>query len=67
MHLTADLSLVNDETYAAIAREDTADHAKFDSDFADAWYKLVHRSDDNPNKNDLELKFGVCIHFEFVK
>ncbi|CAJ1443520.1 unnamed protein product [Effrenium voratum] len=67
MRLTADLSLVNDETYAAIAREYAADHAKFDSDFADAWYKLVHRSEDNPNENDLESKFGVCTRFEFVK
>ena len=66
MRLTADLSLINDETYAAIVKEYAADHAKFDSDFADAWYKLVHRSEYNPNENDLERKVGVCTHFEFV-
>eukprot|EP00438_Fugacium_kawagutii_P009420 Skav202031 [mRNA] locus=scaffold1138:217085:218356:- [translate_table: standard] len=66
MRLTADLSLVHDETYAAIVKEYAADHDKFDSDFADAWYKLVHRSQDNPNENDLERKVGVCTHFEFL-
>ena len=66
MRLTADLSLVNDETYAAIVKEYAADHGQFDSDFADAWYKLVHRSEDNPNENDLEQKFNVCTHFEFI-
>ena len=66
MRLTADLSLVNDETYAAIVKEYAADHGQFDSDFADAWYKLVHRSEDNPHENDLEQKFNVCTHFEFI-
>mmetsp|Transcript_6232 Transcript_6232/g.7731 ORF Transcript_6232/g.7731 Transcript_6232/m.7731 type:complete len:487 (-) Transcript_6232:203-1663(-) len=66
MRLTADLSLINDETYAAIVKEYAADHSKFDSDFADAWYKLVHRSQDNPDENDLARKFGVCTLFEFV-
>jgi len=42
------------------------DHAKFDSDFADAWYKLVHRSEDHPREDDLENDAGVCTEFEFL-
>lgn len=47
--LTADMSLVADETYKLIAREYANDHALFDTDFAAAWYKLVHRSEDHPH------------------
>ena len=66
MRLTSDLALVNDETYAAIVREYAADYAKFDSDFADAWYKLMHRSQEHPNEEDLGKEIGVCTHFEFL-
>ena len=67
MRLTADLSLVNDETYAAIVKEYAAGPwTVLIRDFADAWYKLVHRSEDNPHENDLEQKFNVCTHFEFI-
>merc|ERR1712039_85216 len=64
--LTADLALVTDETYKAIALEYARDHAKFDSDFADAWYKLNHRSEDHPHEDDLEKDAGVCTQFEFL-
>merc|ERR1712061_978791 len=65
--LTADMSVATDETYRAIAIEYAYDHAKFDSDFADAWYKLVHRSADHPHQDDLEKDAGVCTHFEFLE
>jgi len=65
--LTADLSLVTDPTYKAIAMEYAMDHAKFDKEFADAWFKLVHRSGAHPGVNDLEKDAGVCTHFEFLK
>jgi len=64
--LTADLALVTDQTYRAIALEYAQDHSKFDSDFADAWYKLNHRSEDHPHEDDLEKDAGVCTHFEFL-
>jgi len=64
--LTADVALVADETYKAIALEYAHDHEKFDSDFADAWYKLVHRSADHPHEDDLEKDAEVCTHFEFL-
>merc|ERR1712050_3572 len=64
--LTADLALVTDLTYKEIAMEYRGDHAKFDSDFADAWYKLNHRSEDHPDENDLEKDAKVCTHFEFL-
>ena len=44
MRLTSDVSLLADAAYRPIAEEYAADHAKFDSDFADAWFKLMHRS-----------------------
>lgn len=65
--LTADLALVSDETYRQIAVEYAHDHAKFDLDFADAWFKLVHRSGDHPHEDDLEKDAGICTHFEFVR
>merc|ERR1712039_460596 len=64
--LTADLALVTDETYKAIALEYARDHAKFDSDFADAWYKLNHRSEDHPHEDDLEKEVDMCTYFEFL-
>merc|ERR1711957_143152 len=64
--LTADLAVVTDDTYKAISMEYAHDHGKFDSDFADAWYKLVHRSADHPKEDDLAADAGVCTDFEFV-
>merc|ERR1711972_1318566 len=66
MRLTADLALVNDDIYKKIVMEYASDHKKFDSDFADAWYKLVHRSEDHPHEDDLEKDVGFCTHFEFL-
>ena len=66
MRLTSDISLVADETFRPIVQEYAADHAQFDADFADAWFKLVHRSEDHPHKDDLEKDAGVCTDFEFA-
>ncbi|CAE7799117.1 katG [Symbiodinium necroappetens] len=66
MRLTADVSLVADKIYRPIVEEYAADHAQFDADFADAWFKLVHRSEDHPHKDDLEKEAGVCTSFEFT-
>jgi len=65
--LTADVAIVTDEIYYKIAREYARDHKTFDSDFADAWYKLVHRSADHPHEDDLEKDAEMCTHFEFLK
>lgn len=65
--LTADMSLAADETYRKIVIEYAHDHEKFDSEFADAWHKLVHRSTDHPHENDLEKDAGLCTHFEFLE
>lgn len=64
--LTADISMVADETYKKIAIEYKHNHDIFDSDFANAWYKLVHRSADHPKEDDLEEDAGICTHFEFL-
>lgn len=64
--LTSDLGIISDDVYKAVAMEYAMDHDKFDSDFADAWYKLVHRSADHPHENDLEKDAGVCTEFEFL-
>jgi len=64
--LTADLSLLADPVYKRIAAEYRSNHDIFDSDFADAWFKLVHRSADHPLEDDLEKDAGVCTHFEFL-
>jgi len=61
------MSMVNDEIYVEIAKEYARDHAKFDSDFADAWYKLVHRSMDHPHEDDLQKDAGVCTNFDFLE
>jgi len=66
MRLTSDVSLVADKIYRPIVEEYAADHAQFDADFADAWFKLVHRSEDHPHKDDLEKDAGVCTSFEFT-
>lgn len=66
MRLTSDVSLVADKIYRPIVEEYAADHAQFDADFADAWFKLVHRSEDHPHKDDLEKDAGVCTSFEFA-
>lgn len=66
MRLTADLALVTDETYRKYAQEYYADHAKFDNDFAAAWYKLVHRSAAHPQPDDLEADAGKCTNFDFT-
>jgi len=63
--LTADLAIVTDDIYRRIATEYAKDHDLFDSDFADAWYKLVHRSEDHPLEDDLENDAGICTRFEF--
>eukprot|EP01046_Picozoa_sp_COSAG06_P015617 COSAG06_NODE_1006_length_11107_cov_10.602017_13_plen_75_part_00 len=47
-------------------RTDNDDHALFDTDFADAWFKLIHRSAAHPKDNDLEKDAGKCTAFEFV-
>lgn len=66
MRLTADLALVEDEIYKEIAIAYRRDHELFDSEFAAAWYKLVHRSEDHPHEDDLEKDAGMCTQFEFV-
>jgi catalase-peroxidase len=65
--LTADMSIVTDKIYRTIAEEYSRDHETFDNDFADAWFKLVHRSADHPHQDDLEKDAGVCTHFEFLE
>lgn len=64
--LTADMSLVADDTYRPIAEEFANSPETFDSEFADAWFKMVHRSAAHPHTDDLENDAGVCTHFEFV-
>jgi len=64
--LTADMSMVADDIYKAVALEYARDHVTFDADFADAWYKLVHRSADHPHEDDLEHDAGLCTHFDFL-
>jgi len=65
--LTADLALKSDPYYSYFAKLFARDHESFDLIFADAWYKLVHRSADHPDKDDLEKDAGVCTHFEFLE
>jgi catalase (peroxidase I) len=47
-------------------RTDNDDHALFDTDFADAWFKLIHRSAAHPKDEDLEKDAGKCTAFESV-
>jgi len=65
--LTADMAMVADDTYRQVALEYAHNHAQFDSDFAEAWYKLVHRSGEHPHEDDLEHDAGICTHFEFLE
>merc|ERR1712137_1011322 len=65
--LTADMGMVNDAVYREIAQQYAENHTLFDSEFADAWYKMVHRSEDHPHENDLELDADRCTHFEFLE
>eukprot|EP00928_Gymnodinium_smaydae_P041601 TRINITY_DN28132_c0_g1_i1.p1 TRINITY_DN28132_c0_g1~~TRINITY_DN28132_c0_g1_i1.p1 ORF type:complete len:505 (+),score=56.69 TRINITY_DN28132_c0_g1_i1:46-1560(+) len=64
--LTTDLALMADDTYRQIATEYANDHHKFDEDFTDAWFKLMHRSENHPHEDDLEKDAGVCTNFEFL-
>lgn len=64
--LTADLALINDDIYRPIAEEYAKNPDKFDSDFADAWYAMVHRSANHPKTDDLEKDVGFCTNFDFV-
>lgn len=43
MMTTADLSLINDPIYKAIAKDYLKNPQKFAEDFAKAWFKLTHR------------------------
>jgi hypothetical protein len=47
-------------------RTDNDDHALFDNDFADAWFKLIRRSAAHPKDEDLEKDAGKCTAFESV-
>lgn len=64
--LTADMALVNDPVYKQWAKKYNDDHALFDNDFANAWFKLNHRSQRHPNENDLERDANKCTTFDFV-
>eukprot|EP00928_Gymnodinium_smaydae_P052988 TRINITY_DN37097_c0_g1_i1.p1 TRINITY_DN37097_c0_g1~~TRINITY_DN37097_c0_g1_i1.p1 ORF type:complete len:525 (-),score=106.71 TRINITY_DN37097_c0_g1_i1:137-1648(-) len=64
--LTADLALMADEKYKEIATEYANDYYQFDEDFAAAWFKLMHRSENHPHQDDLEKDAGVCTQFEFL-
>jgi len=64
--LTADLSLIADPIYKKIAQEYLANPSLLDSDFAAAWYKLVHRSTNHPHENDLEKDVGLCVDFDYM-
>ena len=43
MMTTADLSLINDPIYKEIAKGYLNNSEKFEKDFANAWFKLIHR------------------------
>jgi len=62
--LTADLALINDPIFSKISQEYKNDTAKFNSDFADAWFKLVHRSAAHPKQDDLEKDANKCITWQ---
>jgi len=64
--LTADLALVSDPIYKEWVTKYHEDHALFDSDFAKAWFKLMHRSADHPEENQLEREAKKCTTFDFV-
>lgn len=64
--LTSDLSLAVDPIYRAWAVHYQKNPDLFDKDYADAWYKLVHRSGGHPHEDDLEKDAGKCTFFDFV-
>ena len=39
---------------------------QFYTDYADAWYKLVHRFGGHPHEDDLEKDSGKCTAFGFA-
>merc|ERR1719188_2005855 len=43
--LTSNMALVTDPIYKPIAREFARNPKTFEDEYADAWYKLVHRSE----------------------
>jgi len=64
--LTSDLSLAHDPVYREWALHYLQNPDQFDRDYADAWYKLVHRSGAHPHEDDLEKDAGKCTSFYFV-
>jgi len=66
MRLTADLAVVTDPTYREWAVKYNEDSDLFNKDFADAWFKLTHRSAGHPGEKDLENDANKCTTFEFV-
>jgi len=66
LRLTADLAMVQDVEYRKWAEKYNEDHALFDSDFADAWFKLVHRSKEHPKDGDLEVDMRTCTTLDFA-
>lgn len=65
--LTADLAMIADPKYKEWAQKYHEDHALFDGDFADAWFKLMHRSGAHPQDDDLEKDANTCTSFDFVQ
>lgn len=64
--LTSDLSLAVDPIYREWVVHYQKNPDLFDKDYADAWYKLVHRSGGHPHEDDLEKDAGKCTSFDFV-
>jgi len=64
--LTSDLALAADPVYREWVIHYNNNPEQFDKDYADAWYKLVHRSGGHPHEDDLEKDAGKCTAFEFV-
>jgi len=65
MRLTADMGFKFDPIYRPIAEELLANNTLFDSEFAEAWRLLVHRSLDHPHVDDLEKDFHTCTEWDF--
>jgi catalase-peroxidase len=64
--LTADLALVSDPIYKKWVIKYHKNHTLFDHDFARAWFKLMHRSTDHPEDDDLEMDANKCTTFDFM-
>merc|ERR1711957_526456 len=62
--LTADLALIADPVYKQWVDNYHKDRKLFDSDFAKAWFKLMHRSESHPKDNDLEMDAAKCTLFD---